>query len=48
MKKWITGGMHSDYFTTAVVTNPENGMFGLSLLLIEKTFKGVHLRRMNC
>jgi alkylation response protein AidB-like acyl-CoA dehydrogenase len=48
MKKWITGGYHSDYFTTAVVTAPENGMFGLSLLLIEKTFPGINLRKMNC
>ena len=23
MKKWITNGIFSDYFTTAVVTDPE-------------------------
>ena len=44
MKKWITNVIFSDYFTTAVVTDPENGMFGISLLLIEKTMPGVFLR----
>ena len=40
MKKWITTGIHCDLFTTAVRTS-DNGMFGLSLLLIEKEMKGV-------
>ena len=44
MKKWITNGIFSDYFTTAVVTEPENGIFGISILLIEKTMPGVILR----
>ena len=44
MKKWITNGIFSDYFTTAVVTDPGNGMFGISLLLIENTMPGVFLR----
>ena len=44
MKKWISNGIFSDYFTTAVITDPENGMFGISLLLIEKTIPGVFLR----
>ena len=47
MKKWITGGIHADFFTTAVVTDPENGMFGLSLILIERNFPGVRLKRMT-
>ena len=48
MKKWITNGIFSDFFTTAVVTDPDNGMFGISLLLIERTMPGVILKRMNC
>ena len=44
MKKWITNGIFSDYFTTAVVTEPENGIFGISILLIENTMPGVILR----
>lgn len=47
MKKWITGGIHADFFTTAVVTDPENGMFGISLVLIERNFPGVRLKRMT-
>jgi alkylation response protein AidB-like acyl-CoA dehydrogenase len=46
MKKWITTGVHCDFFTTAVRTS-DNGMFGLSLLLIEKEMKGVFLRKMK-
>jgi alkylation response protein AidB-like acyl-CoA dehydrogenase len=47
LKKWITNGIFCDYFTTAVRTGGE-GMGGLSLLLIEKTFPGVSTRKMKC
>jgi hypothetical protein len=41
-KKWITGGVDADYFTTAVRTgDEESGALGVSLLLIERTFPGV-------
>lgn len=35
IKKWITGGMDGDFFTTAVRTGDE-GMMGISLLMIER------------
>lgn len=35
-KKWITNGMFSDYFVTAVRTGDE-GIFGVSMLLIERS-----------
>jgi len=46
-KKWITNGIWSDYFTTAVRTGGE-GMGGVSLLLIERSMGGVSTRRMDC
>ncbi|KIH93925.1 hypothetical protein SPBR_05780 [Sporothrix brasiliensis 5110] len=46
-KKWITNGIWSDYFTTAVRTGGE-GMNGVSLLLIERSFGGVSTRKMDC
>ncbi|KAF3938877.1 hypothetical protein ABW19_dt0208875 [Dactylella cylindrospora] len=46
-KKWITNGIWSDYFTTAVRTGGP-GMGGVSVLLIEKTFPGVSVRKMDC
>ena len=45
-KKFITGGMKADYFTTAVRTGGE-GMGGVSLILIEKDMPGITLRRMK-
>ncbi|KAL5601408.1 hypothetical protein BROUX41_002605 [Berkeleyomyces rouxiae] len=45
-KKWITNGIWSDYFTTAVRTGG-TGMEGVSLLLIERG-PGVSTRRMDC
>jgi alkylation response protein AidB-like acyl-CoA dehydrogenase len=39
VKKWITGGLTSDYFTTVVRTGGE-GMGGISLLLLEKGMPG--------
>jgi len=48
-KKWITNGVFADYFTVAVRTgDTESGMFGLSMLLIERTMPGVSTRQMNC
>jgi alkylation response protein AidB-like acyl-CoA dehydrogenase len=48
MKKWITGGMMADFFTTAVRTGTEaEGAFGISLLLIERNSPGVHVRPMQ-
>ncbi|ROV93473.1 hypothetical protein VSDG_06789 [Cytospora chrysosperma] len=46
-KKWITNGIWSDYFTTAVRTGGP-GMNGVSLLLIEREQGGVSTRRMDC
>ncbi|KAJ3263814.1 hypothetical protein HDU77_009969 [Chytriomyces hyalinus] len=46
-KKWITNGVFADYFTVACRTGDE-GMGGLSLLLIERTMPGVTTRQMNC
>ncbi|RMZ82009.1 hypothetical protein DV737_g2252, partial [Chaetothyriales sp. CBS 132003] len=45
-KKWITNGIWSDYFTTAVRTGGP-GFGGVSLLLIERS-EGVSTRRMDC
>jgi len=48
-KKWITNGVFADFFTTAVRTgDEESGMFGLSMLLIERDMPGVSTRQMNC
>lgn len=46
-KKWITNGIWSEYFTTAVRTGGE-GMGGISVLLIERSFGGVSTRKMDC
>jgi alkylation response protein AidB-like acyl-CoA dehydrogenase len=45
-KKWITGGLWSDYFTTLVRTGGE-GFGGLTLLLLEKNMPGIKIRRMQ-
>ena len=45
-KKWITGGTMADYFTTLVRTG-KAGMFGLSLLLIDRHTPGVSVRKME-
>jgi len=48
-KKWITNGVWSDYFTTAVRTgSKESGMNGISVLLIERSMGGVSTRKMDC
>lgn len=46
-KKWITNGVWSEYFTTAVRTGGP-GTGGVSVLLIERSFGGVETRQMNC
>jgi alkylation response protein AidB-like acyl-CoA dehydrogenase len=46
-KKWITNGIWSDYFTTAVRTG-KPGMNGISVLLIERSAGGVSTRKMDC
>eukprot|EP00357_Protocruzia_adherens_P002456 CAMPEP_0115013626 /NCGR_PEP_ID=MMETSP0216-20121206/25531_1 /TAXON_ID=223996 /ORGANISM="Protocruzia adherens, Strain Boccale" /LENGTH=534 /DNA_ID=CAMNT_0002383083 /DNA_START=196 /DNA_END=1800 /DNA_ORIENTATION=+ len=47
IKKWITGGMWSDYFTTAVRTGGP-GMKGVSLLLLEREMPGVSIKKIKC
>eukprot|EP01094_Clydonella_sp_ATCC50884_P006676 TRINITY_DN1588_c0_g1_i1.p1 TRINITY_DN1588_c0_g1~~TRINITY_DN1588_c0_g1_i1.p1 ORF type:complete len:461 (+),score=167.97 TRINITY_DN1588_c0_g1_i1:120-1385(+) len=44
-KKWITGGLYADFFTTAVRTGGD-GMGGISVLLIERNTPGIHIRKM--
>lgn len=46
MKKWITGGVNSDYFVTAVRTGGK-GMGGISLVVVERT-EGLSTRQMDC
>ncbi len=45
-KKWITGGHMGDFFTVAVRTGDE-GMGGLSLLLLERDMPGINIRKME-
>jgi len=45
-KKWITGGLFADFFTTAVRTG-EEGMGGISLLLLHKDMPGIRVRKME-
>eukprot|EP01064_Diplonema_japonicum_P023625 TRINITY_DN34041_c0_g1_i1.p1 TRINITY_DN34041_c0_g1~~TRINITY_DN34041_c0_g1_i1.p1 ORF type:complete len:428 (+),score=103.89 TRINITY_DN34041_c0_g1_i1:42-1286(+) len=44
-KKWITGGMMADYFTTLVRTGAQ-GMNGVSLLCINRQLPGISVRKM--
>ncbi|TKA54290.1 hypothetical protein B0A53_03382 [Rhodotorula sp. CCFEE 5036] len=46
VKKWITGGVNSDYFVTAVRTGGK-GMGGISLVVVERT-EGLSTRQMDC
>eukprot|EP00164_Ancoracysta_twista_P001372 GFYU01001788.1.p1 GENE.GFYU01001788.1~~GFYU01001788.1.p1 ORF type:complete len:422 (+),score=135.49 GFYU01001788.1:31-1296(+) len=47
IKKWITGGMIGDFFTMAVRTGePDSGMGGISLLLVDRNTPGIRIRRM--
>jgi len=45
-KKWITGGLMGDYFTTLVRTGGE-GFAGLTLLLIPRNTPGINIRKME-
>jgi hypothetical protein len=45
-KKFITSGVKADFFVVAVRTG-DQGMFGISLLLLEKGMPGLHARRMK-
>ena len=42
-KKWITGGLTADYYTTAVRTGGK-GAKGLSMLLIERNTPGFKMK----
>ena len=42
-KKWITGGLTADYYTTAVRTGSK-GAKGLSMLLIERNTPGFKIK----
>ncbi|KAF9959311.1 hypothetical protein BGZ72_009888 [Mortierella alpina] len=46
-KKWITNGTFADFFTVAVRTG-DDGMGGVSLLVIERSMPGVSTRQMKC
>ena len=45
-KKWITGGVYSDYFNVACRTEGE-GSDGLSMLLVKRDFGGVKTQKMD-
>ena len=44
-KKWITGGIYSDYFNVACRTGA-SGSDGLSMLLVRRDAGGVNTRKM--
>ena len=44
-KKWITGGLHADFFTCVVRTGGPGGG-GLSLLLLDKDMPGIKIRKL--
>ena len=45
-KKWITGGVHSEYFNVACRTGDE-GADGLTMLLVKREFGGVNTQKMD-
>jgi len=45
-KKWITGGVYSDYFNVACRTDGE-GAEGLSMLLVKREFGGITTQKMD-
>ena len=49
-KKWITNGIFADFFTVAVkiIGNDKSNANSISLLLVEKSMKGISARRMEC
>ena len=45
----ITNGVFADYFTVLVRTgDADSGMFGLTMLVLEKSMKGINARQMKC
>jgi alkylation response protein AidB-like acyl-CoA dehydrogenase len=46
-KKWITQGAYADYYTVACRTGGE-GMGGVSLFLVERSWPGIEARHMDC
>jgi butyryl-CoA dehydrogenase len=42
---WITGATFSDFFTVAARTDPEGGMKGIDLFLVEREMEGVEVGR---
>jgi len=46
LKKWISGGLTADYFVTAVRTG-DQGMGGISVLLLERGMPGINVRKME-
>jgi alkylation response protein AidB-like acyl-CoA dehydrogenase len=47
IKKWITNSTFCDYILTAVRTS-DDGMFGISMLIIDAHLKGVFIKQMKC
>lgn len=46
-KTFITNGYYSDFVTTAVVTDPEAGIGGISLLIIDKNTPGFKVNKLK-
>jgi alkylation response protein AidB-like acyl-CoA dehydrogenase len=46
-KKWISGGVFSDFFTVACRTGGP-GMGGISLILLDKNMPGIKCKQMQC
>jgi len=47
-KKWISGALMADFFTVAVRTGTkQDGLSGLSLLLMDKEMPGISIRKMR-
>jgi butyryl-CoA dehydrogenase len=44
-KMWITGATVADFFTVAAKTDPEGGMKGIDLFLVERDMEGVQVGR---
>lgn len=47
LSKWITCGVHADYFTVACRTDPDIAQKGVSLILVERWRKGVKAEKMQ-
>ncbi len=46
-KTFITNGVNSDYIITAVKTNPDEGLKGISLFILDRTQAGVSARALK-